>query len=205
MLGTTGKCLRCVVKRQSHIWLITYQCSHHFVLFCFSGYVTDKSNLPVTVMVFPPSTSPHSKITVGPLECFGTLTNYSNAREETVNIRQQAARFLYTLCNVVNLSTPHPPRAAPVAPDRKPDVWQFPYTSVPKKETPMAPTTLQRLSGTKKPTIARSPSHSKDASPVGESAPFPSSSEVPGTATDSSICDLVFEGQSTDAPRFFNF
>ena len=40
---------------------------------------------------------------------------------------------------------------------------------------------------TKKPTIARSTSHSKDASPVVEIAPFPSSSEVPETATDSSI------------------
>ena len=155
-----------------------------------------------------------------------------------MNIRQQAARFLYTMCNVVNPTPPHPPRAATAAPDRKADVWQFPYTSVPTKETTMAPTTLQRLSETKTPTIARSTSHSKDASPVVEIVPFPSSSEVPETATDSSIytgsdvpttkeessqdldlsmnkplvfgsaskdSDLVFEGQSTDAPRSFNF
>ena len=151
-----------------------------------------------------------------------------------MNIRQQAARFLYTLCNVVNPTTPHPPRAALAAPDRKPDVWQFPYTSVPKKETTMAPTTLHRLSATEKATIGRSTSRSKEASPVVEIVPFPSSSEVPDssiytgndappTTEDSSQdldlsmnktlafgsaskdSDLVFEGQPTDAPRSFNF
>lgn len=155
-----------------------------------------------------------------------------------MNIREQAARFLYTLCNVVNPTTPHPPRVALAAPDRKPDVWEIPYTSVPKKETTMAPTTLQRLSATEKPTIGHSISRSKEASPVVEIVPFPLSSEVPETATDSSIytgndappttedssqdedlsmnktlafgsaskdSDLVFEGQSTDAPRSFNF
>ena len=104
-----------------------------------------------------------------------------------MNIRQQAVRFFYSLCNVVNPTTP-PPLAVVGAPDRQPTLWWFPYISAPETKTTVPPTTLQKLLATEKPTTRRSTSYSKDASPGVEIVPFPSSSEVPEPAAfDSSI------------------
>ncbi|XP_068741835.1 contactin-associated protein-like 2 [Montipora capricornis] len=68
------------------------------------GYVTEKANLPVTLVIFPKSTATQSEITVGPLECFGTLTNFSNIKE-TLSFYRKVTRFFRTSCCAVNTKT----------------------------------------------------------------------------------------------------
>ena len=55
-------------------------------------------------MIFPKSTATQSEITVGPLECFGTLTNISNIKE-TLSFYRKVTRFFRTSCCAINTKT----------------------------------------------------------------------------------------------------
>ena len=75
-----------------------------FVLFPI-GYVTTKSYLPVTHLQFHRSAS-RSYFIVGPLECFGAPSlNKSRVSRER---QRKAARVMYSLCHILNLSSPKP-------------------------------------------------------------------------------------------------
>lgn len=58
-----------------------------------------------------PLSAAQSYYTVGPLECFGTVG--SNHSELTREMELEASRFLYSLCRVVNPTTPEPRSSTP--------------------------------------------------------------------------------------------
>ena len=93
-----------------------------FLLF-FLGYITNKWYLPLTVFQFLPSAA-QSNFTVGPLECFGTLTrDSSDSEEETLEMQRMATRFFYSLCHAVNPTTPQLRSIVPT-PARTPAFWR---------------------------------------------------------------------------------
>lgn len=60
-----------------------------------------------------PLSAARSYYTVGPLECFETVS--SNHSELTREMELEASRFLYSLCRVVNPTTPEPRSSTPTA------------------------------------------------------------------------------------------
>lgn len=157
--------------------------------------------------MFPQSTDPQSSITVGALECFGTLTSYSNASDEPLPFQQQAARFLYKLCDVLNPITPQP-RLHVATPYQRPTVWWNPHISVPGKKTSTRARTLQELFTSKQPTTELLITRSTNSSPEGGVLPL--STEIVGhsiyarsedpSSSGTTVSQFSTEGIGSDLP-----
>ena len=96
-----------------------------------------------------PSSAARSYYTVGPLECFETVG--SNHRELTREMELEASRFLYSLCHVVNPTTPEPRSSISTSDyteqETEPTTWRStkPVTTT-EHVTPVAMTTKAEMS-----------------------------------------------------------
>lgn len=130
-----------------------------------------------------------SYFTVGPLECFGTL---GNNNEVTYEIQRDASRFLYSLCNVVNPTTPEP----------RPSTYTLDYTEQ-KAEPTTRRITVPVMKTVQVKPAAKLSTTGKPIEEVSTSQPTPTDVNVPSAKTHNEAAQTVSDVDlhtSSDAP-----